>query len=194
VIDIRKLAQAILPVPFFIVACFISTWLTPAFGHSLPDSKLTFTKSEQQLNLSISFPLEDLLLASPDLSEINQVTVGSALSLQLQDQLESYIIAHLRLQQSNTDLPITFVSASVESAENEHVGLYKLLLSHLTLPGVVDGNVFPLTLSYDAVMHEIRNHRATVFWESSTSGKIVLAEFGFKRLNGKPKPVLLMKP
>lgn len=76
----------------------------------------------------------------------------------------------------------------------EDLALASSLVLSLTADAPATAEALSLTLTYDAVMHEVRNHRATVFWASPDRRPVMVADFGFRPTNGAQQPILLVQP
>ena len=174
----------------FSLTCSMAT----SIAHPLPDSELTFSQSDKQLNLSIELPLEDLAFALPEVEPLNMFPAGQALSAETVGQVSTYFNNHLQLKTAETPLSLSVVDVTLQMAEHEDVGAYKVLSIKLTSLVPDSGQVFPLSITYDAVMHEVRNHRARVFWKQDAGSTVGLMEFGFKRIDGKTRPIFLERP
>ncbi|SOH94209.1 hypothetical protein SAMN06273572_103239 [Monaibacterium marinum] len=159
-----------------------------ATAHALPGSLISMWQAQQQLHLSVELALEDLLIAAPSLAPLGDITVPQDLSAQQTEAIAAYFADHLTLH----DATLTLISATLQAGENAHVGQYTLLIATFTTP--MNGDPFPMTLTYDAVMHEVRNHRATIYWGQSGTDQQGLADFGFLMTNGSPRPVVLQAP
>ncbi|WP_409439921.1 hypothetical protein [Psychromonas sp. GE-S-Ul-11] len=156
-------------------------------AHSLPGSVVTLSEqTDQALSVSISFPLEDLLIAAPELKALSQVDVDQKLSDKLLEELAAYLQQHLSLQRAGEKLPIKAQQAEVDVVYNEHLGYFKSVFVTLLVTHKAPEKWFPLQLSYDVIMHEIRNHRATVYWQEADKSLTKLTNFGFKKSQGKP--------
>jgi hypothetical protein len=83
---------------------------------------------------------------------------------------------------------------ALQNTENAQVGTYKLLVLYFKTPLPASEVPSALTPTYDAVMHKVRNHRATVYWSKPDAAPQGIADFGFHSLNGTPQPVLLQIP
>lgn len=165
-----------------------------AAAHALPGSLLIFQQSDQELTLSISLAIEDLILAAPELAYLEGLPTEMALSDDDLVPLSAYFDAHISLNAAAEPIDLSIANAALESAENEHVGVFKLLNIEMSLSGVDNQKSFPLSLTYDAVMHEVRNHRATVYWSIDAAPPVGLADFGFRTIGGAPQPVVLPAP
>ncbi len=164
------------------------------FAHALPGSLLTFSQDEEGSTLTISLPLEDLALAHSAFAALQEAPLDKALPADRIERLAEYFADHVAIEHNTMDLPLTLESAVLRSARNEHVGRYTLLV--LSFPVGVSNvaDAAPLTLTYDAVMHEVRNHRATVFWTSPDERPVMIADFGFHPIDGAQQSVSLRPP
>ncbi|MEP0072737.1 MAG: hypothetical protein ABJE79_08535 [Marinomonas sp.] len=187
---IRKSRQALV-----LAVVLLTGLVTNAHGHSLPGSVLVFSEEmqqqESQLTLKVTFPLEDMIIASNKLEMIQGAPINQALSEQATQLLADYFSQHMKVQKDQQDLPFTLQKAELNKAYHHDLGEYILVVSYFTAPKPEGGKLFPLILSYDAVMHEIRSHRATVYWQETNGDQQKLVRFRFKREEGKPKAYLL---
>lgn len=150
-----------------------------AHAHALPGSVLTFEQQPQHtLHLTLQFPREDLLIAAPELAALGEQAPGQHLPQPLVDQLGDYLRHHLALSENHTPLTLQLAGARLESTYQPQLGDYVLVIT--------EWNVKPekpepdsLLLKYDAVMHEVRNHRADVYWQTPDGATRPLAGFGF---------------
>lgn len=163
-------------------------------AHALPGSVLTFSQEHDSLLLSMNMPLEDLIVASPGLEALQDIPADIDLPDADRASLENYFLQHLDLRSAETTYPLSLLSATLRTAQNEHVGDYTELALSWSTHTLVAAQAFPLTLTYDAVMHEVRNHRATVLWQSPGRQPSMLANFGFKTTVGNQQTVLLTQP
>ncbi|WP_460313634.1 hypothetical protein [Aliiglaciecola aliphaticivorans] len=162
-----------------------------ASAHALPGSQLTFSQDGEQLELSLQIALEDLIIADPGFKTLMGEANGHKLSGKNFDHLAAYFEKHIKLAHQSSDLPLTLSSASLKEEMQDHLGTYVLLVSQLMVDIPNGASVFPMTLTYDAVMHEVRNHRATVFWQQHGEANKRIANFGFKPVGGKQQGKLL---
>lgn len=168
--------------------------VTTALAHALPGSLLIFSQDDDALKLSISLPLEDLILAAPELDTLTAAPLDQPFRIDSLSPLADYFSDHLSVQQASIDLTVTLIGGSTQTAFNEHVGAYVLLTLQFDVDLPNASSVFQMTLIYDAVMHEVRNHRATVYWRTANTEPVGLADFGYKPVNGMQSPVLLREP
>ncbi len=170
----------------------VSINIGPALAHALPKAVLTFTQGDQQLRLTITLPVEDLVLAHPALKGLETAALDAGLGPEHLADLAAYFSDHLALHHDAAALALTLESARIRLDENEHVGTFRVLIMDWTgtLPDV-EGD---LTLTYDAVMHEVRSHRAEVYWTGPDALPVGLVEFGYRSVNGAPQPVVLQRP
>lgn len=167
--------------------------IEPVFAHALPGTTLIFSRSANQLNLSIAVPVEELVIAENTLAAVSEFSPNAFLPVALRSQIESYFINHISLQKNGLKLALDFSTITIDTASHEDVGTYNLLKLKLTseLP---NGEIWPLILRYDAIMHEVRTHRASVYWSDDTQNPQQLSEllkFGFNRVNGQQKALEL---
>ncbi len=150
-----------------------------AHAHALPGSVLTFEQQPQHtLQLTLKFPREDLLIAAPELAALGEQAPGQPLPQPLVDQLSDYLSHHLALSEDGDSLPLRLNGAHLASTYQPQLGDYVLVVTQWNLSSEGD---LPdsLLLKYDAVMHEVRNHRADVYWQTSDGETRPLAGFGF---------------
>lgn len=162
-----------------------------AQAHSLPGSVLVFSQADQNLDLSITLAVHDLEIAAPQFASFSDAPVPYDLPAGSIVLLAEYLGNHLLVQHEGTDLPLTISNASLGTAAHEDVGTYKTLVIALTSPVDSGSDIFPLTIRYDAVMHEVRNHRAQVYWAEPNKDQMRLAEFGFQPADGRQRSVTL---
>lgn len=160
-----------------------------ALAHGLPGSELRLSQMEGQLQIVVVLPVEDLAKAAPSLQGLVGLTSDQAIPADVAARVDAYFTAHLSVTQTSGGLPLSLVSASIGVGESHDVGTFGELRLVLSAP-LIDGDVFPLTLAYDAVMHEVRNHRATVYWAEIGTTPRPMAAFGFQGTNS----VLLERP
>lgn len=189
----RMFARALL---LALTLCITTNTIVSA--HALPGSVLTLSRQGELLNLAVRIPLEDLMIAAPELSILKKALSSQSSSLSLRRQeielLQAYLRNHLKLWKGYTSLSFTLRSASFETAYHEHVGDYVLVDVRLTSLLLSDEKLFPLTLRYDALMHEVRSHRASIYWlEKGAKAKIIL-NFGYRKVEGMPQAHILKQP
>ena len=158
-------------------------------AHALPGSELVFKEVSSKPGITLSFPLEDFLIAAPHLSFVANLSSLTALSDGETARLTDYFSKHLVIARKKQRVRYSLQSINVSDAFNEHVGDYKRVTVRFTLSSehVLDDRFFPLELQFDAIMHEIRSHRTTVFFEPSKRGKkLKLAQFVYQEKDGTP--------
>ena len=165
-----------------------------AAAHSLPGSVLSISRADDELRLTLEVPLEDLVLAAPDVRDLEDLPVGRDLPAGALSRLDAYLADHVALERGTTALPLSLSGASLVAASNDHVGAFTLVVAELAapLPGTAD--VPSLTLFHDAVMHEVRSHDATVYWVRPGVPPLAIAEFRYGTVDGRPRPVTLDVP
>lgn len=176
------------------ILLLITGFAGSAQAHALPGSALTFSMSDQALLLSIRLPLEDLALASPSLEHLQAVTLNQDLPAEDTRRLEHYFADHLILKRGSITLPWTIEQARLQAVRNEHVGTYTQLGLSIASPVPTTHDTEVMTLRYDAVMHEVRNHRATVHWLSPDTDTTTIARFGYRPTGGEQQAIEFKLP
>lgn len=150
-----------------------------AHAHALPGSVLTFEQQPQDtLHLTLKFPREDLLIAAPELATLGEQAPGQPLPQPLVDQLGDYLSHHLALSEDGDSLPLRLNEAHLTSTYQPQLGDYVLVITEWNVT-TEKAEPDSLLLKYDAVMHEVRNHRADVYWQTPDGATRPLAGFGF---------------
>ena len=170
---------------------FFSLSVTSGWAHALPGTVIEIWRENGLLQISITLPIEDLVIAEPSLADLAE-TEGVPNSAD-RDRLANYFAAHSVFQQGATALPMALTDAALGSDYNDHVGAFATVRLAFQAP-LPAATLFPLTLQHDAVMHEVRNHRATVVWTPPDGPPQILDVFGYRTENGEPKPILLDLP
>lgn len=163
-------------------------------AHALPGSVVTLSRNLDALSVAIAVNVEDLVIAEPALAPLETMESGPVTAANVTKVLVAYFKDHMHLTHAGAPVSLTLVDAKLGMGENDHVGQFALLT--LTFSGETDQLApdFPLVLRYDAVMHEVRTHRASVVWSKANQIPITLTEFGFRNLGGQPSPILLNAP
>jgi len=147
-------------------------------AHALPGSALLIRQDESELKLTIQFPLEDAIIAEPELAVLEGMKADEPLSHRMEDRLVSYLHHHLSLTAGGASLPLTLYDARIQTAYHDHVGHFLQIVTQWRAASIeIEPN--SLVLKYDAVMHEVRNHRATVRFLMQNRDARQIAEFGF---------------
>ena len=149
-------------------------------AHALPGSVLLLQHKGADLQLTIQFPLEDLIIAAPDLAALEDENPDDPLSQEMMDRLTSYLVRHLLVSEGGAPLPLILFDARLQSAYHDHLGHFMLVVSQWDV-AMAGAEPASLMLKYDAVMHEVRNHRATVQWLAKDGEARQISEFGFFR-------------
>jgi len=165
---------------------FLVNSIGAAYAHALPGTVLIFSREGPQLHVTIQFALEDLIIAFPEIASLEDAPSPGALPSAELAQLRAYFSDHIALQSNSVDLALSLTHARLRSAENDHVGEFTQLVANLTVAVSPSDQVPPLLLFYDAIMHEVRSHSATVYWKDSSGDLQALTEF---RYNAARKPI-----
>ncbi len=148
-------------------------------AHALPGSVLLLRQQKERLRLTVQFPLEDLVIAAPELAVLEEVTPGDPLPQEMAARFGGYLLEHMELTGADGVLPLTLAGAVVQPAYHDHLGHFLLVVSEWDVTGRA-----PTVLNYDAVMHEVRSHRAMVQWVAGDGGARPVAEFGYFGADG----------
>ena len=164
--------------------------LNAALAHALPGSVLTFSQDAHTVQLQIELALEDLVVASPRFDTLVDAPVGDLDAAALRS-LNEYFEDHLKvLTAANAALSMQVESGTLSLGDDLHAGTFQLL-TVLVTGQITNEEIWPIRLTYDAVMHEVRNHRASVFWQGSDANPVRLAEFGYAHGSGKSPSLVL---
>lgn len=150
-----------------------------AYAHALPGSVLVLTQGENRLDVLIRLPVEDLLVAAPALQGLESLSPGDDIPDELTSRIAKYFGSHTALSQAGVQLPLSLSDAHLEQDHNEHVGTYTVL--SISMNASVT-NAHSVTLTYSAVMHEVRNHRASIFWKEGSNESHAIAHYGYKQV------------
>ncbi len=162
-----------------------------AAAHGLPRSVLMFAETDA-VHLTITLPLEDLAIAETSFAPLMDHPLDTPLSGPDLAVLTTYFIDHLIIEQNNSPVANTLDSAILEQAFDEHLGHYTLLILSFETSSLDASASFLLT--YDAIMHEVRNHRAQVVWSLPDAAPYPIADFGYRPTNGAQRPVEILPP
>lgn len=165
-------------------------WTGAALAHALPGSVVILSSDEAALRVQITLALDDLVLAFPEASSLELLPISEPDLA----GLERYLATHLLLEKDQVPIALKLDDVRLQAAENEHVGAFVQVAFDLSGPVPAGADPFPLILTYDVVMHEVRNHRASVYWQTPDGALQGLADFGYRPIDGQPQPVELQRP
>lgn len=161
---------------------------TQALAHALPGTSLTIWAEAEATHLTISMPLHELDLAMPDGTGLGADPTTGPVPEGARERIAAYLASHLALATaSGDDLDLGLVDARIERAQDDHVGDYDLLVIDLAAPAAA----FPLTLRYDAILHEVRSHRAAVYLQVPGAETIGIGVIRVDLANGKANVVTI---
>ncbi|MEP1554089.1 MAG: hypothetical protein ABJJ44_14400 [Paraglaciecola sp.] len=171
---------------------WLGTYSNSALAHALPGSNLTFYQKNNLLKLSLSFPLEDLVIAAPQFAKFQEIPANQDVPKTQVASLAVYFNEHLQLQHETKPLPYTLDRASVHMAQTHNAGSFMVLQLECSFRTNNEASVFPMRLRYDAVMHEVRTHKAAVYWLPPKDGTpINIARFRYNSRNDDQGGILL---
>lgn len=187
-----RILQPILLAAFF----WLGTYSSCVFAHALPGSALTFSQDTSGIKLSVSFALEDFVIAAPKFEELQNLSAEQNLSKKQLKLLKAYYDEHLQLKRHSKVLKYILDKAKLQLTYRSDVGEYIALLSEFSVVVDESESLFPMWLKYDGVMHQVRTHKADVYWSESSEneGPLHMASFWYKSQKGHSHGVLLSAP
>ncbi len=175
-----------------VAAVVAGIWGGPALAHPLPGSTLTLGRDADSLSLTLAIPLQDLALALPPISALRDAPPGAAIDPALAQVLAAYLAQHLSLSLGeHSALALVVTNTVLAQAETPDVGPYDLIVVDLDgalRPGQA---VFPMAVRFDAVLHEVRNHTATVYWQAPDAGPVAVGRIRFDADLGAATPLVM---
>lgn len=165
-----------------------------ALSHGVPGSVLILSRDETQLDVDVQIALEDLMIAAPAFAGWQDMRAPKDLSETDLSMLADYFSTHFQIASRGTDLRLTLTEAALRSVSHHDVGTYTLLTARFAAAIASSSKTFPLSLSYTAIMHEIRSHSATVYFQQAGQPLRGIAQFRYQNIDGTPPPVLLKSP
>lgn len=167
----------------------------PATAHPLPGSTVTYRVDAGNLDVTLTIPLHELALAQPAVKALAETPAEVALSGDLLPQLADYFAGHMAvIAADKSALVLGMTAARIDGAAHEDIGHYEVLVVDLSAPIKPAQQVFPATLTYDAVMHEVRNHRAEVFSQNLGGKPQAVGVIHFDPALGAATPLVLPQP
>lgn len=161
-------------------------------AHPLPGSTITLSVDARDLQLAIAMPLDELNLALPDGAIIASPLDGGLLASDQLEQLTRYFDAHLAIQfEGSNPVKAKLTQARIDVADDEDIGAYDLLVMDMAVPVADNRPPLSVTLIYDAVMHQVRNHIATVLLQSQSHSPVLMGYIRFDPDLGKVAPFVL---
>ncbi|MGL4404297.1 MAG: hypothetical protein ACRCT6_00930 [Notoacmeibacter sp.] len=164
--------------------------LNYAFAHPLPESIVTIVPRDTKVEVKLSIPVKELILAEPKLRGLAHVEGHGPLSHDLLEVLSAYLNQHIAIVPADQSvLELKVRSAAVLVTKTEHVDRFQLLIAELEASMASDQEPFPATFTYDAVLHEVRSHRATVWIAGLNTEPTLLGKLKFLKAE-KPELVI----
>jgi hypothetical protein len=146
-------------------ACVMCGGLTGALllpvrlqAHALPGASITVAVGQGGVDMRITLAVHDLALAVPEAGlEADGLSAGQI------GQLMAYFSAHVRLKVADgAPLRLADMTFGLDIAANDDVGEYQVLLVDVQFDWPTDAAPDMLQLDYDAVIHMVRNHKASI--------------------------------
>jgi hypothetical protein len=153
-------------------------------AHPLPGTVILISVEPARLSLTVTVPYTDLALAMA--GQLPKTAEAGPIPATVETALGAYFAQHMEVAaEGQPDLKLTLDRAYPERATHEDVGAYTQLILDFSAPLAADRPVSPLTLTYDAVIHEIRNQSATVFLQSTGQKAVAIGEIRLDPATGK---------
>jgi hypothetical protein len=143
----------------------------------MPDTEIIVSRANGQVRLKAHIPWSDVRLAL----SLNAGAVVDELSAGQQARLRAYFVDHLSLSSAQqTPVMVQIETIRLLDKHDEDVGDYREI-EIIFRAEAADSE--PLTLSYDAVIHRIVNHRALVSGEVGEPVGTIQYSLANKRAN-----------
>ncbi len=166
---------------------------SPLAAHPLPGTEIVISVEPARLSLTLTVPYTDLALAMAN--GLPKSTGIAPLPAEVEQALATYFAQHMAVAVKGQPAPqLTLIRANPERATHEDIGAYTQLVLDFSAPLAADRQAFPLTLTYDAVIHEIRNQSATVFLQSTGQEAVAIGEIRLDPATGKVAPLTVFGP
>lgn len=146
-----------------------------AAAHSLPGAMIVVQIKDSTLDLTVQVAREDLVIAAPELSGLEDLSPEEPVPAPLRATLTAYFGTHIHVTQNGKPLPLELRGVTLVPHHHDQVGDFVLVKIHWQVVAQESGD---LLFRYDAVMHEVRNHRATVIWRTA-DGDAILGHLRF---------------
>lgn len=164
------------------------------FAHALPGSVLIFSHEQEKLSVKLQVSLDDLTHVLPAVEPLENAAVPQQVSDDFSKTIDAYIGEHLSVWRGRGRLDLILQNVSLQSAANDHFEEFFVLVASYEVDFPDFGDTSALTLAYDAVMHEIRSHSATVYWAQTNQVPNGIVNFGYNFASGKPKSIVVTPP
>ena len=149
----------------------------PARAHPLPSTEIRIAVAGDELQLAIALPWPELLLALPQAGGKSAQTLTS----RQEAALRAYFEKHLALASSAKQaIAYRITEMALAPASQEHVRAYMELRLGIVAPFKADAMPTSIILGYDAVIHQVPNHRAVVRWADGKAQAVIRYDFARK--------------
>jgi hypothetical protein len=167
------------------LAFVIQLWPLNACAHPLPDTVIDINQKNQRIDLDITLPLADLLLALPK----HPKTVDDLKDTD-NKMMRDYFISHMALlSKSGTVQKMTVEEMKLDTAHDEEVGTYQVLKVNVWVVPDIGFDAKDFALWYDVIIHQVPNHAAIL---KSATKDIGVFHYDFVKKKVEPIDVQLM--
>jgi hypothetical protein len=161
-------------------------------AHPFPSSTLTISPETGGVKVILTIPVPELIIARPTLTGLGGVPKNASLPAPQQKDLVAYLREHMTFTLADhLIVDLQLISAQVQVAQNADVGNYDLVVVEMAAPLQAEQSLFMATLTYDAVLHEVRNHHTTVWLAQPGHAALPLGEIWFDAALGRAHPLVL---
>jgi hypothetical protein len=141
------------------------------FAHPMPNSVIVIDVQSKIINCQLQLPLKEMQLAVP--FDITKNTTN--LLKNHQQDIAKYILSHFSIQgKDGGKLKMLIEKMSILKTEQEATGNYDNLIVNLIINSE-NNSVRQFTINYDAIMHQVLNHKAIVYirqdWDNGIIGE-----------------------
>jgi hypothetical protein len=167
-----------------LMSCFV----VPVMAHPEQGSEVLVRQDEQEMVLTIRWPLSELQTAAPEI-----VISAEKPDAQQMKNLEFYLTSHVRLFRNGQSLPLQLTDIFVDdgSIEDDQDQVLQLTV-HAALDRVLSGE---LVLEYDAIDHVVNSHKVRIMALHEGEGlKIVSLAYPQARVNLDSMTLLAWQP
>ena len=173
------------------LAALVLAWAPlMAAAHALPPSTVDVTTGPASVGLALTIPQDELAIVLPVVAGADpDAVMPQAVAAAVAD----YLARHVFLTGAGKfGLDLTVSEIRFATVAQQDLGQIAVVAVDLRadLPAALVG--LPLTLRYDAVLHEVRNHSATVTLHRAGGPAVMVGDIRFDPALGRAMPVVFL--
>jgi hypothetical protein len=174
--------------PVCALVLLMSCMAAPVMAHPEQGSEVLVRQDEQEMVLTIRWPLSELQTAAPDI-----VIPAEKPDAEQKKSLVSYLTSHVRLFRNGQSLPLQLTDIFVDDGRIEDDQDQVLQLTvHAAFDRVLTGE---LVLEYDAIDHAVNSHKVRIMALHEGEGiKMVSLAYPQARVNLDSMTLLAWQP